>query len=345
MKNAQLRFTSPLRSAAVHWLASTNDRRSAHAALAQVLHDRPDHRIWHLAAAAIGPDEAVATELDVLAGRLRRKGAMADGVAALQRAVELSGDETRRADRLLRIAEMSFQLGDLPEVFRVLRSAEELTLGPIERARLLLIRELVEPRMPFDDETILSMVGIARTVRDSGDRDLALEILWMVAARCWWSSPRDATRKAIVTAADDAGFPDDEPRVLAIRAYAMLIEHGRAVIELASRSTTSRVDDPSTSRRLGVASVIVGDFEVGANVLADAISRERFHGRHGYLARLLMLQAWAMTFASDWRLAGPAADEAELLVGRLPSQRGKRGLARSRHCPPCWQATRPVQTR
>ena len=105
-----------------------------------------------------------------------------------------------------------------------MRSAEELTLGPIERARLLLIRELVEPRMPFDDETILSMVGIARTVRDSGDRDLALEILWMVAARCWWSSPRDATRKAIVTAADDAGFPDDEPRVLAIRAYAMPIE-------------------------------------------------------------------------------------------------------------------------
>ena len=64
-----------------------------------------------------------------------------------------------------------------------------------------------------------------------------------------------------------------------------------------------------------MASVIVGDFEVGANVLADAISRERFHGRHGYLARLLMLQAWAMTFASDWRLAGPAADEAELLAG------------------------------
>ena len=93
--NAQLRFTSPLLRAAVHWLASTNDRRSAHAALAQVLHDRPDHRIWHLAAAAIGPDEAVATELDVLAGRLRRKGAMADGVAALQRAVEPAA--TRRA--------------------------------------------------------------------------------------------------------------------------------------------------------------------------------------------------------------------------------------------------------
>ena len=62
-----LQFSHPLVRSAIYHSAPFAQRAAAHRQLAKALHDQPDRRAWHLAAAALHPDEHVASLLEATA--------------------------------------------------------------------------------------------------------------------------------------------------------------------------------------------------------------------------------------------------------------------------------------
>ena len=101
-----IRFRHPLIRSAAYHIASDTDRRRAHQLLSAAADPDwdPDLRAWHRSAAATGPDESVAVELERAADRAQARGGYAARVALLRRSAELSGDGGRRAARELRLA-------------------------------------------------------------------------------------------------------------------------------------------------------------------------------------------------------------------------------------------------
>ncbi|MET8003001.1 helix-turn-helix transcriptional regulator [Nonomuraea glycinis] len=93
----KMRFRHPLVRSAVHASASSVELRRAHAALAGLVEG--DRRAWHLAAATVGQDEAVAAALAASAARAQARGGYGDAANALARAAELTPEPLTRARR------------------------------------------------------------------------------------------------------------------------------------------------------------------------------------------------------------------------------------------------------
>ncbi|HWX95346.1 MAG TPA: AAA family ATPase [Solirubrobacteraceae bacterium] len=138
----RVRFRHPLVRSAVYRAASLDDRQKVHAALAEVTDPRidPDRRAWHRAHATGQPDEDVATELERSAGRAQARGGLAAAAAFFERAVKLTPDPSRRAQRALAAAQAKHLAGAPDTALELLVTAESGPLDELGRARVDMLR-------------------------------------------------------------------------------------------------------------------------------------------------------------------------------------------------------------
>jgi DNA-binding CsgD family transcriptional regulator len=139
---ARVRFRHPLVRAAAYRVAAPPDRRQVHRALAETTDPDadPDRRAWHRAHAAVGPDEAVADELERSAARAQSRGGIAAAAAFLERATELTPDPARRGARALAAAKAKFAAAAPDAASALLAMAELGRLDELQRALLARLR-------------------------------------------------------------------------------------------------------------------------------------------------------------------------------------------------------------
>jgi DNA-binding CsgD family transcriptional regulator len=108
-----LEFRHPLARSSIYAAATPEQRRGAHRALAETLPDADsDRRAWHLALAAVGPDEAASSALAQAAERARDRSAYDVASQAYERAARLATTQGRQAALLYEAAEAGW-LGGL----------------------------------------------------------------------------------------------------------------------------------------------------------------------------------------------------------------------------------------
>jgi hypothetical protein len=140
--DSRVLFTRPLPRSLVYSMASKNERRSAHRALAEVTDttaDR-DRRAWHLAQASAGPDDKIALELAGCASAVCERAGLAAAAAFLERAAMLTGDPSLRGDRALRAAAAKLETGDPRAAARLVVTAELGQNDPSRSDRVRLTR-------------------------------------------------------------------------------------------------------------------------------------------------------------------------------------------------------------
>jgi DNA-binding CsgD family transcriptional regulator/tetratricopeptide (TPR) repeat protein len=141
----RVRFRHPLLRSAVCRSAPASELQEVHRALAEATDPGadPDRRAWHRAQGAVGPDDAVADELERAANRVQRRGGIAAAAAFLARATELTPDPALRGVRALAAAQAKLEAAAPEAALELLATAEIGPLDDLQRARLQRLRAQV----------------------------------------------------------------------------------------------------------------------------------------------------------------------------------------------------------
>jgi DNA-binding CsgD family transcriptional regulator len=319
VQTQRLQFRHPLVRSAVYGSIGEIARLTVHALLADAVADDPDRRAWHRSAATFGPDEDVSRELEAAAGRARDRGALTVAVTGLDRASQLTRDPARKLSLLLHAADLASQLHDRRIAAALIARTGLEAGGAADRARLALVSDVVEPGDLGDTGRIQLLCDLAVEAHADGDTDLAAMLCWRAASRCWWACHGADVGARVTAVLGKLDLAADDPRTLAISAYAQPDALGPAVLRLLPTLVPDHTDIESM-RFLGGAALILGDFVTASSFMATVAAGYRAQGRAALLARTLSSAGFIRLWLGRWPAVRADTEEAEALAEETGEQ-------------------------
>jgi DNA-binding CsgD family transcriptional regulator len=282
-------FRHPLVRSAAYGAAGLSERREVHRALADATDPEadPDRRAWHRAQAAAGLDEEVAAELERSAARAQARGGFAAAAAFLERAVALTPEPSRRAQRALAASRATFQAGALDDALGLLQIAESGTAGDdLVLAHVHLLRAQIEFTSRRGKDAPRLLLEAARRL-ESLDVDLARETYLDTLSAAMFAGQL-ATPGAgvleVARAAIAAPRPLHPPRVpdLLLDGLATLFTEGyRPAVPILRQALSAFGTDMSAAEQLRWLWLAT----ISSVVLWDDVRWETLSERHVQLAR------------------------------------------------------------
>jgi DNA-binding CsgD family transcriptional regulator/tetratricopeptide (TPR) repeat protein len=308
-------FNHPLVRSAVYHAAPFAQRAAAHRLIADTLHDQPDRYAWHLAAAALTPDEHVATLLEETAMQAQQRGGATAAARALERAAELSPSEGDRARRLLAAARLAASAGqgdwvrDLgTRVLTVttdpdLRVAARLQIGWAHvwssrhadaLATLISVAEQASGRLPVIAWNAIGLAGIvAYQTGDHSGREQLLNTL-------------SNLREPVPPPPDwPAGYADEQ-RVWVQASTDPFRSRAETIPCLHAVADRTMTD----VGRVGAAAWLLDETELAVRLLRDVLGKLRAPGLRGRSGAALSALQWACIDSGRWDDSLAAAREA-----------------------------------
>jgi tetratricopeptide (TPR) repeat protein len=270
----------------------------------------PDRRAWHRARATPGPDEEVAAELERSGGRAQARGGLAAAAAFLQRAVALTVDPARRAERALAAAPASLQAGAFDAALGLVATADAGPLDEFQRARVDLLRAHIAFASGLADDAPPLLLKAAKRL-EAFDLDLARETYltaWSAAGMAGsLAGPQVLLEICRAVRALPPSPVDPRPLELLLYGLALLTTDGHAaaipILQRAAKLLTSIpvADVLRWGHVAARASVIVWDYEGMHAICARHVQLVRDAGAltalSFHLTQLGMARQWLGDFA------------------------------------------------
>jgi len=302
-------FRHPLVRSAVQQAASPEERRAAHAALAEVLADQPDRAIWHRAAATTPPDDELAAALDAAGERATRRGARDIAVSALEQAAAFSGDRGEQASRLFKAATAAFELGRSDQSLRLVQNASPGDLSPYDRLRRTHLLEILNGGWT-GAETVRAYIAMAAGLSDRAQQREALEGIESMATRFFFSQVDEASRRETARIIEGFNVRRDDPLLLSVSAHVDPLHTADYVRSRVERLTPQQFDDPRDLFAIAGATAATWADDLGEPFLRKAVDEFRRQGRLSSLAQANVFLAWLLLRKGDSRSTMTAAGEA-----------------------------------
>lgn len=190
-----VRFRHPLVRSSVYAATPIEHRRAAHRAVADSLPPSDlERRTWHRAEAAVGFDDGLADELDLVAQRARNRRAFSVAATAQERAALLSSDRSDRAARLVAAGQSAWWAGQVERALGLLDRGAGTSENALLGAKAAGLRGSIGAHTGSLEAASKSLMDAAHRLRDH-DPEGAVGFLVDGIQACFWMAdvPRALT--------------------------------------------------------------------------------------------------------------------------------------------------------